>query len=221
MNEKKDENRQVAGAVILLILATVLISPLALYIHQFGYVLSTDHQKWAEFGSALSGIYSPIIAFLALLILVAQFNSQKALSKHQFDQTFIESTRKEINYFIEKLDSNLQNNHKSGITLREFLENKFAYLDKEQLNQASVKALAQGLRNEHKIVLDMWLAIYPLLQGLGKNNFFPYKHNFTGAILRISCTLTIETCVAIDNYCYTVTNDLYKGNYHFSKKIQI
>jgi len=212
----KDKAYKIAGVIFWL---TILLLPIILYTSKFGYHLSEDHQQWAEFGSAISGIYSPIIAFLALLILVGQFKSQVSLNKHQYDQTYIQTTREEINYFIEKIEVALNNNHKSGVNIRQFLETNFAYLDKSQLDNALTKRLASEFRNEHKIIQDMWLAIYPLLLGLGSQKEFPYEHNFSGAILRITCSLSIETCVAIDNYYYCVTNDLQKGNYYFTKAI--
>lgn len=209
----------ITGTIVLLLLLVVLILPIVLYIYQFGGELSSNHQRWAEFGSAISGIYSPIIALLALLILVGQFRSQIDMNKHQYDQAYIESNRNELNYFTEKLAEYLENNHKSGIKIREYLEKHFAYLSKEQLNEQSVKKLAKEIRNDHKIILDMWIAIYPLLQGLESNKEFPYKHNFSSAILRITCTLSIETCIAIDNFYYVQTNDIGKGKYSFSREI--
>ena len=209
----------ITGAIVLLLLLVVLILPIALYVYQFGGELSSSHQRWAEFGSAISGIYSPMIALLAFLILVGQFRSQIEMNKHQYDQTYIESNRNELNYFTEKLAESLEKKHKSGMKIREYLEKHFAYLNKEQLNEQSVKDLAKEFRNEHKIVLDMWLAIYPLLQGLAANKEFPYSHNLSGAILRITCTLSIETCIAIDNFYYVQTNDLGKGKYYFTREI--
>ena len=119
MEKNNKTKSNISGAIVLLLLLIVLILPMALYIYQFGGELSANHQRWAEFGSAIVGIYSPIIAFIALLILVGQFRSQKAVNKHQFDQTYIESTRNDINYFTEKLAASLENNHKSGIKIRE------------------------------------------------------------------------------------------------------
>ena len=203
-NNKTKSN--ITSAIVLLLLLVVLILPISFYIYQFGGELSSNHQRWAEFGSAISGIYSPIIALLALLILVGQFRSQIEMSKHQHDQTYIESTRNELNYFTEKLAESLEKKHKSGMKIREYLEKYFAFLSKEQLNEQPVKDIAKEIRNDHKIILDMWIAIYPLLQGLAANKEFPYKHNFSGAILRITCTLSIETCIAIDNFYLTLKN---------------
>lgn len=215
---KKDKEYKIAGVIFWL---AILLLPIILYTSQFGYHLSENHQKWAEFGSAISGIYSPIIAFIALLILTGQFKSQVSLNKHQYDQTYIQTTREEINFFIDKMEKALKTDHKSGASIRHFLETNFAYLDKSQLDNEHTKVLASEFRTEHKIILDMWLAIYPLLLGLGSQKEFPYEHNFSGAILRIACSLSIETCIAIDNYYYyyCVTNDLQKGNYYFTKKI--
>ena len=103
MGKNTKTKSNITGAIVLLLLLIVLILPIALYIYQFGGELSPNHQRWAEFGSAISGIYSPIIALLALLILVGQFRSQREMNKHQYDQTYIESTRNELNYFTEKL----------------------------------------------------------------------------------------------------------------------
>ena len=219
MKKDKNTNNNTLRIISFFVLLLALILPIVLYVYQFGFELSVSHQRWAEFGSAMSGIYSPLIAFLALLILIGQFKSQVELNTHQYDQTYINASRNELNYFTEKIEASLELNHKSGLSIRKYLEEKFVYLDKSQLNEQAVKNLAAEFRKEHKIILDMWLAIYPLLEGLNANKFFPYKSNFTGAVLRITCSLSIETCTAIDNFYYVVTNNIQKGNYYFTRAI--
>ena len=68
------------------IFAVAIISPVAVYVYTFGKELSNDHSRWAEMGAAMSGIYSPLIALLALAVLSFQLVAQRYLNKHILDQ---------------------------------------------------------------------------------------------------------------------------------------
>ena len=43
--------------LILVVVLTVLVSPLIVYMAAFGVSISHDHTRWGEMGSAMSGIY--------------------------------------------------------------------------------------------------------------------------------------------------------------------
>lgn len=60
-------------------------APLLIYLFTFGFFLSSDHQRWAEFGSAMSGIYAPIVAVTTLAVLLAQVGLQKQINDHSYD----------------------------------------------------------------------------------------------------------------------------------------
>lgn len=59
----------VSGIVLI---ATVLI----VYIYSFGTTFSLKHSSWAEFGSFFGGFLSPLVAFLAIIMLYQTLTSQ-------------------------------------------------------------------------------------------------------------------------------------------------
>ena len=61
----------------------ILILPITLYISQFGVGLWQSHQQWAEMGSAIGGIYAPILSILTLFVVLMQFRTQKLMQIHQ------------------------------------------------------------------------------------------------------------------------------------------
>jgi len=85
----------------------IIIAPMALYIRTFGNELSDSHPRWAEMGAAMSGIYSPIIALLALMFLIMQVRLQNQINRHQYDQSFIQEARSDSHYYLEQLDREL------------------------------------------------------------------------------------------------------------------
>lgn len=202
---------------MLLLFLLILVFPIVIYVYSFGFHLSSDHQRWSEFGSAISGIYSPLIAFIALLILFAQFKAQVSINEHQYDQTYIQENRKELNYYIEKMEEALDK-HYQGQEIRIFLIDNFAFATEEQLKSAAYQNTALDIHAVHPKIQNLWIAIYPILNGLGSIKRFPYEHNFSSSVLRISTMLSFNACVAIDNYYYCLTNDLQKGNYYFRDK---
>lgn len=98
---------KVKQIIFILLAVFILLLPLLLYIYQFGLSLSTEHSRWSEFGSYLTGIYSPLIALVALFILTTQLLIQRAMSKHHHDQAFVNSAREDINFYINKLENYL------------------------------------------------------------------------------------------------------------------
>jgi len=210
-------NKSLAKAFIMLLIALALALPVILYVYTFGFYLSTDHEKWAEFGSAMSGIYSPLIAFAALFILIIQSQIQRSMNKHQHDQSFIQRTRDDIDFFIGKLETYLNYKYDDESSIKEYITSKYAYIDEVVLDSPQTARDIKDFNLKHQYIVDIWLALYPLLNGLEANKAYPYEHNFSGSKLRISSCLSYATCVAIDNMYYSITNDSQKGRYYFKQ----
>lgn len=193
--------------------------PLLVYVYQFSGSLSIEHARWSEFGSYFSGIYSPLIAFLALVILSIQMLIQRAMSKHQHDTAFINSAREDINFYIAKLENYLDKEYNDRVSIKGYIDTHFRFLEREDLRRQDIISQIQLFNQSHQYIFDIWLAIYPILKGLETSKSYPYVHNFESAKLRISSCLSFGTCVAIDNIYYVVSRDLNNGKYYYMNTI--
>lgn len=192
----------------------LFLLPLAFYLYKFGFGLWDKHEHWAEMGSFFSGVYSPIIAFIALLILFGQAYAQASLNKHQYDQTYIQENRKDLDFYIGKMESQLSKVTESGQTVSDLLIKSFLNLNEDQLRSKEGKALTAAFYFKYRLTFDVWISIYPLLEGLAANDDYPYAHNLVSSKLKISTVLSWEVCVALDKLYFSrsekvKTDELY------------
>ena len=202
--------------VLLIMLALTLLSPLIVYMYVFGLTISDDHGRWGEMGSAMSGIYSPILAFLALLVVRGQLKSQNRFHEHEIDQRYIEQNRADIHFYLEQLDRALQVKDPNGATLRQMLHDWFLFDDAALFNDLKRIELAQGINRQYPQLLGVWGAIYPVWVGLDAVKRFPYLHNAATALQKMIAVVSYETLVALDQYHRTVTEGRGAVPYQFS-----
>ncbi|MFH0267245.1 hypothetical protein [Vibrio rumoiensis] len=78
--------------VVFSIVILVLITPIILYVYQFGIGLWSEQNDWANLGSYLSGFYSPLLTFGTLIILYKQLVFQKKSQETERDIQFCRET---------------------------------------------------------------------------------------------------------------------------------
>ncbi|GLO63391.1 hypothetical protein MACH09_38990 [Vibrio sp. MACH09] len=181
----------------------VLVLPVAVYAYQFGLGIWEDHSKWAEMGSALSGIYSPLIALFAFIILFSQVRQQFVMDTFQHDLEYIRKTVEEVNFYIERLDYYLtvdsQNDQHLINSLRQFNQ-----ISESELESNYVRTLVKDFAIKNPKFFNVWGAIYPSLNGLATNGTYPYEHNYTATLLKVSTVLSFEVCVALDKMYFVL-----------------
>ena len=205
--------------LLIALVICILLLPLLVYVYQFGTSLSIEHSQWSEFGSFFSGIYSPLIALVALLILGMQLIIQRSMSKQQHDQAFINCAREDIDFYISKIESYIEKEYKDGETIKGYIDKHFRFLESEALTNKDVIAHIKSFYKEHQYIFDIWLALYPILKGLEASKSYPYEHNFYAAKLRISSCLSLGTCAGIDNIYYVISRDCNNGKYYYTDAI--
>lgn len=202
--------------VLLSLIAAALVAPIIVYVATFGPNLSNEHARWGEMGSAMSGIYTPILSLLALFVLVAQVRLQNQINAHQFDQAYIQEARSDVEYYLEQLDHELSKVLDNGTTVREFLHTGFEFANLEELGSNRLLEIAREFNRRFPRALSIWSAIYPVFIGLNSQKHFPYAHNFQSAKQKAIVMISFETCVALDQYVWCVSEGHLNFPYEFS-----
>lgn len=216
MRADRQENRRrlVSAAAVV-----VLILPAVIYVYTFGPSLSDSHQRWGEFGSAMSGIYASILALFMLIVLIGQSRSQNNMATHQLEQFFIQDSRSDIEFFTKELETLLATQVAEGVDLRSLVIANFEIATPEELKAGRLTEYAQALNAKYPSLFGIWGALYSVLAGLRANNRYPFAHNYTGAVQKISCVTSWETCHALDAYHYAFTNGQFELHYEFYREL--
>jgi hypothetical protein len=201
---------------LLACLGFIYAAPVFVYVLTFGRELSANHGRWAEFGSALAGIYAPIVALSTLAVLFVQVKLQAQVNDHQYVQAHFQQARTDIEFYSLQLADALEKKLLSGQNVRDVLHRNFqpaalAELDKEPLRQ-----LAANIDANAPSSLGLWFAVYPILAGLSAGKGVHFEMTLSSSINKLIAMLGFETCVALDNYHRTRTEGRLSVNYVFS-----
>ena len=148
------------------ILFFIFLSPILVYVATFGASLSKSHSIWSEFGSAMSGIYAPIVALTTLFVLLAQLGLQKQLHIHETDQAYIQQARSDIEFYCIQLAKVMGAILILGKTTRALLHENFQPRTAAELDSEANRVLASDLHFVAPEAVDLWAAIYPIFSGL-------------------------------------------------------
>ena len=99
----KSHNLKFIKISIVTIGLILFLLPIAFYIYHFGVGLWNSHTDWALMGSALGGIYTPILAILTLAVLLKQLQIQTQV--RNYEQR--EISRKIVFEMVEKLSKRI------------------------------------------------------------------------------------------------------------------
>ncbi len=214
--------------------------PVHLYINYFGSVISTNHQRWAEMGSAMSGIYGPILALLTFFVLVIQLRLQKnatqlqiMTTEHMLAQAFAQDARADIKFYLDELEHLLdreiviKESPRSITTPRKLLIDNFIEVTPGQL--AGTELLQGATTSMHDLAL--WLNLKcPQLQATWSGIYTIY-HGLEGYPIRQLDTLLVTSkqktiakidmplCIAMDHYLYCFTRGGLGFRYQYSSRI--
>lgn len=203
-----------------LVLAIVIAAPVAVYIATFGFHITNDHMRWGEMGSAMSGIYTPILSILTLAVLIIQVRLQNQSTIHERDQSYIHEARSDVEFYLTQIDVELEKIVQGGNrNVRIFLSEGFAFADIESLKSTKLVEVAQALNREFPRLNAIWSAYCARLEGLGSQQHYPYKHNFVAAQEKAIAMVSFETCVALDNFNWCWSEGRLSSSHYFSSVI--
>lgn len=196
-------------------------APLAIYLATFGTVLSSDHQRWAEFGSAMSGIYAPIVAMTTLAVLLAQVGLQKQINDHSYNQAHFAQARADIEFYAIQLAGKLDQISLPGQTFRSVLHSNFQPRTTAELDTDALRTLAANIDSTLPGVMGMWFGIYPILASLATSDEAAFRMTLNSSMQKLSALLSFETCVALDNYHRARTEGRLSVIYRFSPLLEL
>ncbi len=199
-----------------LILTAVYVAPLAIYVARFGFSLSSDHARWGEFGSAMAGIYAPIIGLTTLAVLVAQVRLQSQMNDHEVRQARISLARADIEFYATQLAQQLDQIVLPGKTLRSVLHVNFQPDSAQELDSDSLRSLAANIDAESPSVLGIWFGVYPILTELAAVKHQTFEVTLYACLQKLVALLGFETCVALDNFHRARTQGKIGVTYRFS-----
>jgi hypothetical protein len=211
------QTSRIKWRIFLLVIATLLFAPIAIYIYTFGVRITDSHARWGEMGSAMSGLYTPVLSLLTLLVLFTQIRLQEAMNKHAFDQSYIQEIRSDSQYYLSQLSQELSNEFDNGSEIGTELIAAFAYAPIQDIQRQDYAKVAAEVNRKYPRIMANWSAFYPLLAGLKANSFYPYEHNYIAAKQKAIVLLSFDGCVALDNFIWCASNGNLKFAYVFSQ----
>lgn len=191
-------------------------APVIVYLHVFGTRLSSDHTRWAEFGSAIGGIYAPLIAMFTLAVLLKQVMLQAHMNTHESDQAYLQQAREDIEFYSTQLVQVMNGVALPGKTLRTVLHDSFEPSSVKQLDSQQLQQLAANIHATIPPAPDIWSAIYPILMGLAAGKTYMYQMTLGSSTQKLTALLSFETCVALDNFHRARTGGRAGVSYVFS-----
>ena len=209
---------RVLAYLALSLFVTCLIGPLVLYVCTFGTHISSSHQQWAEFGSYISGIYSPLLTFATIIVLgfqVALQSRQTALQQqindHERDQAYLIRAHSDIEFYATRMEVVLKSTSFHEVTLRSHLHKHFQPTSVEDLDSIELRQLAANMHYSIPATLDLWAAVYPILMGLdaGKKKIM-FNLAYDSSAQKLIALLGVESCVALDNFHRVLSEGRFK-----------
>ncbi len=196
---------------------TVILLPLMVYCSKFGFVITADHDRWAQFGSALSGIYSPILGVLTFIVLIRQLELQAVITRHQLDQDVTGPARSDITHALDAIITATEVDCIPGQSRGQLLLTHFATASREDLLRDESYQLAMGVLFGTPNLFALWLQVSSTLVALRSHQSVTFQSAFASCNLKVTAKLGHFLCVGIENaYFAFLKGDLAHGSVLFS-----
>lgn len=192
---------------VLLITFISLFVPIALYAREFGIEGWQQYQSWMTMGRELAGVYAIIAALLVFLFLVTMLILRFQNKSADKDQTFIQDSRKDIEFFLSELDHCLSQWVDETSTVRQQLHKRCGALSEKKLNADRVQVKLTEFAGSHEKLLNIWCPLVKILYALGTPGRFPYEHNHQRCIQKSISILSLQTCEALDKLAFAMPSE--------------
>jgi hypothetical protein len=206
--------------VLLIIISFIcIISPFILYINHFGVTLSSNNSDWGNYGSFISGIYTPIISILTILILFKQLEQQNVFNKYEIDNKSIQKSSDNILHHSNLLLSIIDNKSpKHNHTYRELLGLFSSANSTDDLSSHHYYEIAYEINFTCPQIFSAWSSINSFLVGLNTPENINYESALFAELNKLTSSLTFKTCAELENFQHSLTTKKIKTTtkYFFS-----
>ncbi|MEH6502169.1 hypothetical protein [Halopseudomonas aestusnigri] len=207
-----------AGLCLLgIAIAATLLAPIGIYIQHFGSKISSNHELWGQMGSAMSGIYSPILALATICILALQYRVQRRQQKYIETKGVIDAAYSDAMAALQIIDTELASTDlkKAMRNLPDFAKMEPHEREKKEGFYASIMG---DYLKAHDRLLPSWQRVYLNLVGLKDLPSEQVKLKF-----QVGTTASYHIAIALDRLHYLCMNDsgvqyLYDASLNDSKK---
>ncbi|EKO3932739.1 hypothetical protein ACOZZ1_000789 [Vibrio fluvialis] len=166
--------------------------PLFLYAYQFGFGLWSEHNDWAQMGSALGGIYSPVFALATILLLYKQYHLQRKISKSQDLITICSDSKSEAIYLLTEIKSVILNSEE------ERAQNFYEALQRYRFSGSDEDY--EYVWRKHRMETLLLKDLFYLLHNL-RCLKHPYAKSTLNSLKRKTLgQLSIELCLEFEHY---------------------
>ncbi len=204
----KNKSVLILAAIIVFVFLGVLI----VYWNTFGFHLSGDHTRWAEFGSFFGGFLGVMFAGFSVFYLALQIKSQIEENRRARESAEIERREDEIRTYTSLITTELEKkDEKTGLQVRELILK--IHRNEENLKmRPDLDIVAFSGRSE--IVL-IWFHIAVALNFLKVTD----EHRYVNQLSLMMAQLSRQLCVALEDVVSLAFDGPFA--YHFSTKEEI
>ena len=188
--------------IIFLILAIVLVLPVAAYVYQFGLGFWQESSEWASLGSYIGGIYAPILTLLTLSVLCVQIYLQVI----QHRQNLVNIQEAQLTEYLNELNFELDKHVSGDLTLRTFFINIFNTKNVDAIDEMDLSELFELNQNYHKLY-SMWCGAMACLKYIKTCSNLKSLESTHYAIQKnkVIAYMGPQICSSLDKYNYAMS----------------
>lgn len=217
-----DRMVKIIGVVTIVAGFLLLAVPLIVYVTTFGSDISTQHNRWAEMGSAMGGLYTPIFGLFTLIVFLRQTGMQLEMNKLQADSQQLANARSDFDFFSKEVARAMSSRLPGGELVAAVVLDNF---DHRRLpNGATFSSVgkvevAKALTDQVPELWPAWGGIQGVLAGMDVIKEPSYEVAYTSSVQRLIVMLRLEGCVALDNYLSCLEADRRISTLHFRRRV--
>lgn len=179
----------------LVIGVTFIATPIGLYIDKFGFGYWGEHQKWAEFGSYIGGVVTPILTLITIVFLLLQLKYLAEGLESERKHRLQTETNAEIDYFTN------------------LIAVRVADVKTTQSKSFSFEYTTQELDEFQLELIQLWNCIYIALMPFLDKRAFENQHD--KAIIKIKAVVGHRDAHYLD-YLLRVKETIPQSSCYFS-----